>query len=311
MRKNILICITAILLMSISFACIGYKIDMGIKQYTAVNENNDTLKYYIGTEDGSAGKTKLLVLVQGSGRESIARRFGWGAEAAMFGYDVLYLEKYAFEDSLKFLKSDCRERRMKDISFVINDVTKNIYGNKLTDVCLFADSEGGELAPELASENPLIRRIIVLGNGGLTGVEKVNILIEKEKKNHISGYLTKSGINTKEDLDALLIEIKENPTDEKCFLGYTYKYWNSYMYYDIDSYYEKLKIPALIVMGEKDMSVPCESAMHLKEKFKSNPNFKVEIVPDLNHFFIDSKGEKQFNKVLKNIIYPWFKRTGD
>jgi pimeloyl-ACP methyl ester carboxylesterase len=311
MRKNIFLSITAVLFMSLSFACTAYHVDMGIKTFSAVNENNDTLKYYLGTEEGSAGKTKLLVLVQGSGRESIARRFGWGAEAAMFGYDVLYLEKYAFEDSLKFLKSDCRERRMKDISFVINEVSKKIYGNKLTDICLFADSEGGELAPELAVENPLIRRIIVLGNGGLTGIEKVNILIDKEKKYSYNGFLTMSGIKTKEDLDALLKEIKENPTNEKCFLGYTYKYWNSYMFYDIDSYYEKLKIPALIVMGEKDMSVPCESAQYLKEKFKSNPNFTVEIIPDLNHSFIDSKGEKQFNKVLKNIIYPWFKRTGE
>jgi esterase/lipase len=311
LSKNILLLATIIFLAFYFYACTGYSVNMGIKGYTAVNEDNDSLKYYIGTEDGSAGKSKLLVLVQGSGRESISRRFGWGAEAAMFGYDVLYLEKYAYDDSLKFLKTDCRERRMKDISFAINDVAKNVYGNNLTEICLFADSEGGVLAPELASEIALVKKILILGNGGLSGVEKINILFDKEKKYNYNGYLAKSGIKSKDDLDVLLKEIKDNPDTDKYFLGNTYKYWNSYIYYDIDRYYEKLKIPALVIMGEKDFSVPYESALYLKEKFQKNNLFTVEIIPDADHLFVNSKGEKQFNNILKTIIYPWFKRTSN
>jgi pimeloyl-ACP methyl ester carboxylesterase len=284
---------------------------MGIKGFTAVNDEGDSLMFYIGLEEGINNKSKLLVLVQGSGHESISRRFGWGAEAALFGYDVLYLEKYAFDDSLKFLKTDCRERRMKDIIFVINYVRDNIYHNNLSEICLFADSEGGELAPELANEVPLVKKMLILGNGGLSGVEKINILFEKEKKYNHNGYLTQSGINSKSELDSLLRDIKDNPTTEKCFLGFTYKYWNSYIYYDIDSYYEKIKIPTLVIIGENDYSVPCESVTHLQEKFKSNKLFTFEIVPDVDHSFIDPKGEKQFNNILKNIIYPWFKKVSE
>ena len=39
--------------------------------------------------------------------------------------------------------------------------------------------------------------------------------------------------------------------------------------------------------------------------------FTVEIIPDADHLFVNSKGEKQFNNILKTIIYPWFKRTSN
>ncbi|MCE1165061.1 MAG: alpha/beta hydrolase [Bacteroidetes bacterium] len=308
MRK-LFMALTAGFLSLCFFSCMGSKIEMGSGKYFAVKENGDTLYYYIGRET-SGPKNKLLVMIQGSGRESIVKRFGWGAEAALYGYDVLYLEKFAFDDSAKFRSADCRERRLSDISFVIDYAAKNDYSGKLTGICLFADSEGGELAPAIACANPLVKKLIVVGNGGLTGVEKTYILLEKEKKTGYAGYLTLSGINSKSDLDSLINRIRENPAENKSFLGCTYKYWNSYLFADIDSDYEKLNVPVLVIMGEKDFSVPCESALHLKEKFTSHKNITVEIIPGLNHSLIDEKGEKHFAKVLREFILPWFENTG-
>jgi pimeloyl-ACP methyl ester carboxylesterase len=107
-----------------------------------------------------------------------------------------------------------------------------------------------------------------------------------------------------------LSDIKQNPTTEKSFLGNSYKYWNSYIYYDIDSQYEKITIPALIIIGENDFSIPVESVTRLREKLKGRNNFSFHIVPDANHFLIDSKGNRLFPEIMKSIIYPWFKSTG-
>jgi pimeloyl-ACP methyl ester carboxylesterase len=92
-------------------------------------------------------------------------------------------------------------------------------------------------------------------------------------------------------------------------LGSTYKYWNSYIFYDVDSYYDKLKIPTLVIIGDKDMNVPPESVSFLKEKYKNNRNFTCYIVSGLNHNLMDAEGNKHFRDVLKDYIYPWFKRT--
>jgi len=283
--------------------------NVGFERNVFVNPNGDSLKYYIGRKENDEPSDKLLIMIQGSGRESVARRFGWGIEAAGLGYDILYIEKFAFEDSLRFFQTDTRERRYNDITSVLKYAENNVYKGHLKEIMIIADSEGGVIAPEITANNKKVNKLIVLGNGGLSGTEKTHLILEKEKKNNIKGYFTLSGINTDEQLDSLLIEIKQNPTTDKSFLGNSYKYWNSYIYFDIDSQYERITIPTLIIIGDNDYSIPVESITRLKDKLKGKSNFTFHIVPDANHSFIDTKGNKLFPEIMKNIIYPWFKST--
>jgi pimeloyl-ACP methyl ester carboxylesterase len=299
-----------IILITIFLSGCTASFNVGFERNVFVKTNGDSLKYYVGHRENSEPSEKLLVMIQGSGRESITRRIGWGIEAAGLGYDILYLEKFAFEDSLVFFQTDSRERRYDDVTSVLNYVENSIYNGKLKEIMIFADSEGGVIAPEIAANNSKVKRMIVLGNGGLSGVEKTHLILEKEKKNNYKGYFTLSGISTAEQLDSLLKDIKENPTTEKSFLGNSYKYWSSYIFYDIDSQYEKISIPTLIIIGEKDFSIPVESVTRLKERLKGKNNFIFHIIPDANHFLIDSKGNKLFPEIMKKIIYPWFKATG-
>jgi pimeloyl-ACP methyl ester carboxylesterase len=300
--------LTIILSSFFLFGC-SQSVDIGLKKHSILTPQSDTLFFYIGKKEGSEPSDKLLVMIQGSGRESIQRRFGWGGEGAALGYDILYMEKFAFDDSTKFLLTDCRERRTNDIAFTLKYVQDSIYSNKLSEMLIFADSEGGAISPSIANRVNLIKRMIVIGNGGLSGTEKINLVFEKEKRTNKNGYFLSSGIDTNEKLDSLLLEIKNNPTTEKQFLGFTYKYWNSYIFYDIDSEYDKLKIPTLVIVGENDMSIPVESVLSLKERYKDRNNFSFHVIPDVDHFFIDSGGNKKFSEVYRNIIIPWFKST--
>lgn len=302
---------TAILfLFSLLLAGCTRSFDVGFKTYVIVNSQGDSLTYYIGHKADTKESDNLLVMIQGSGNESITRRFGWGIEAAGLGYDILYMEKFAFNDSVKFYLTDCRERRVSDINCVLTQVVDSIYKGSLKEVLLFADSEGGVIAPEIAAENKFVKRMIVMGNGGLSGVEKAHLILEKEKRTNIKGYLTNSGINTKEQLDSVLTDIKNNPVTGKSFLGHTYKYWNSYFFYDVDKCYDKLTIPIIVIAGENDMSIPIESITSLQQKFKDNKNAEFHIIPKVDHQFIDAEGNRKFPEVLKKVIYPWFKRTG-
>ena len=296
-------------LISIFLAGCSRSFDVGFKTYVNTNPQGESLTYYIGQKADSMPCDKLLVMIQGSGNESIRRRFGWGIEAAGLGYDILYMEKYAFNDSAKFYLTDCRERRVSDINCVLTYVVDSIYKGNLKEVLLFADSEGGVIAPEIAAENKFVKRMIVMGNGGLSGVEKAHLIFEKEKRTNVKGYLTNFGINKKEQLDSVLSDIKNNPVTGKSFLGHSYKYWNSFFFYDVDKYYDKLTIPIIVIAGENDMSIPNESITSLQQKFKDNKNSEFHIIQKVDHQFIDAEGNRKFPEVLKKIIYPWFKRT--
>jgi esterase/lipase len=283
-------------------------ISLGIQIFNVTEDNGDSLTFYLGSKEKGLSN-KLLVMIQGSGNESIKKRFGWGVEAATLGYDILYLEKYAFEDSLLFIKSDCRQRRLKDIQFALNYIENNAYKNNLEEIFLFADSEGGALVPELAYNNNLIKRAVILATGGYEQSKLFEVLFEKEKKENYRGFLISSGINSEEDLQRKYSDIKSNPSINKFWLGHSYYYWNSYLWYNPDEIIEKLEIPILHIIGERDRSVPVESVEYLKEKFKDKTNLQFRIIPDLDHSFVDPQGNKQFGKVLKEIILPWYKST--
>ena len=297
------------ILLGISLAGCSYKINVGLEKFTISDAGGDHLVFYIGLEENAGPCDKLLVMIQGSGRESIQRRFGWGAEGAAMGYDILYMEKFAFDDSVKFHISDCRERRTGDIESMLHYVIDSVYQNNLKEILIFADSEGGAVSPHIASRFSAIKRMIILSNGGLSGPEKIKLAFDKELKSGKKGYFLLSGIDTREKLDILLNEIKNNPTTEKDFLGSTYKYWNSYIFYDIDSDYDKLKIPTIVVVGENDSSIPVESVTVLKERYKERNNFSFHVVPGVDHAFMDPAGNKKFSEVYRTIIIPWFKET--
>ncbi|MHC1739148.1 MAG: dienelactone hydrolase family protein [Ignavibacteriaceae bacterium] len=304
---KLFLCSVAVVLLICNSGC-SNSISLGIKTFTIANDEGDELIFYLGAKEESLSN-KLLVMIQGSGSESIKKRFGWGIEAATLGYDILYLEKYAFNDSLLFIKSDCRERRLNDIQFVINYVKNNIYKDKLEEIFLFADSEGGAHVPELAFRNPIIKRAIIIATGGFEQSRQFELLLEKEKRDNYKGFLTKSGITSREDLLNQFEIMRNNPSSDKYWLGNSYKYWNSYLWYNPAEIIETLKIPILMIIGERDRNVPVESVRDLHERFMHKTNLQIKIIPDLDHSFTDSNGDKQFGKILKQIVLPWYKST--
>ena len=283
-------------------------ISLGIQTFKVANEKGDSLTFYLATNNNNLSN-KLLVMVQGSGRNSIKRRFGWGVEAATLGYDILYLEKYAYNDSVLFVKSDCRERRLNDVRFVINYVEKNIYKSKLGEIFLIADSEGGALVPELAYNNKKIKKAIILSSGGFEQSKQFELLLKKEKKENYKGFLSLNGISSQNDLEKQFKIIKNNPSENKLWLGHSYKYWNSYLWYNPDNIIDSLTIPILILIGDRDRNVPVESVKYLQKKYKHKSNITIKILNGLDHQYKDAKGSRQFSKVLKENILPWYKST--
>jgi pimeloyl-ACP methyl ester carboxylesterase len=308
MLKKILGILALFLLLALSVSC-SNKVTLTIDKGKVTNSKGELLKYYLAKRSENKLSDKLLVMIQGSGRDSITNRFGMGAGGASLGFDILYLEKYAFDDKELFDKTNCRERRIEDIEFVMNHVIKGIYDNNLKEVLLVADSEGGSIAPKIANDLEEVTHMIIMGSGGYSQAKELEVLLEKELTSNEQGIFRKVGIRNKEDLLNKFNQIRKNPSYKKTWWGCTYKRWNSYLDYEPEKNILNLDIPVLFIIGKDDKSVPYESVEYLANKLGDKENFSFEIIHGLNHSFADESGNNKMKEIMKKIILPWYKEN--
>jgi pimeloyl-ACP methyl ester carboxylesterase len=143
---------------------------------------------------------------------------------------------------------------------------------------LFGVSEGGGLAVALAAENPNIPRLVVVGSGGLTMREDLGFLARR----------TDFPIGTVE-LQSKFADIASDPqSEEKRLLGLPYLYWSSSLDRDPMPFYLRVSQPTRVFFGEKDQSVPVESAHALRDRLKAahRTNIEVEIVEGASHTLV-------------------------
>lgn len=132
-------------------------------------------------------------------------------------------------------------------------------------------SEGGQIAAELAQSQPAVRRLAVIGSGGLP-FRSVGRLLD-----------ARQGGTTFERAFAQ-VDADPNSTTQKA-LGYTNLYWSSAIDIDPAPVYLSLRIPILMIFGERDESVPVEAARTLEQRFASarGAKFRLIVVPGANH----------------------------
>lgn len=275
-----------------------------------ITETGDSLFYYLGTNSIDSLNRRLLVLVQGSSRRSVRSMFGYGAEASLFGYDLLLMEKFAFYDSARFVATDCRQRRMEDITYTVDHVIKTHYGGSIEGIILYGASEGGTIAPELALTLPNVTHLIVTGSGGYCQAKEFEYLLQHEQEVPYEGFLTKSGINSEEDLAAEFEKIRREPNSTKLWLGHSYMRWSSYLWYEPEEFIAQLQIPALFYGGALDRNAAIESIAYLEHRFADKPGIRAVVVPDADHSLIDSKGKNIHGEFIRETLIPWLQETG-
>jgi len=179
-------------------------------------------------------------------------------------------------------------------------------------------SEGGLIAPVVASGNPGIAFIISLAGPGVTGEEIIHTqnmdistisgIDPKEAKEGISinkklfAVLKKESDNkaAQEKINALYKKIltkkKESPADIDAAIKQlnaslnpvSYNWFRYFITTDPAPYWKKVKCPVLALNGEKDLQVAAAVNLPAIEKaVKSGGNLSVKTMsfPDLNHLF--------------------------
>ena len=183
---------------------------------------------------------------------------------------------------------------------------------------LMGHSEGGLIAPIVASSNPGIAFIVSLAGPGVTGqqiiirqnqdigrlsgVKDEQIWKATETNKKLYAVLRKEKDNKKAEIKILArykeILEKEKTSKENAeeavnqlkatFGASTYTWFRYFLFTDPSVYWKKVKCPVLALNGEKDLQVAAHENLPAIEKaLKSSGNKSVKTVqlPGLNHLF--------------------------
>lgn len=183
---------------------------------------------------------------------------------------------------------------------------------------LMGHSEGGLIAPIVASENPSIAFIVSLAGPGVTGQQIIirqsqdisklsgaseeQIKKSSETNKRLYAVLRKEKDNKKAETKILAIYkeilIKEKTSKEdtekavsqlkSTFGSSTYTWFRYFLFTDPAAFWKKVKCPVLALNGEKDLQVAAhENLPAIENAVKSSGNKSVKTVqlPGLNHLF--------------------------
>lgn len=143
---------------------------------------------------------------------------------------------------------------------------------KPRNVVLVGVSEGVLTAIRVAGAVPEITHLALIGDGAYTMRQS---LVTLSQRSLISF-----------DVDSGWVKIAADPRSiEKSWYGNPYRWWSDIMDIDPLPDFLKLNIPILVGIGEKDESVPVESARFLESKFKEagKSNLILNVYPGADH----------------------------
>lgn len=228
-------------------------------------------RYYRLHDTGFDKKTVPIVLLGGSGCREFGPRIPSFFEPYPAPVDVYFLEKAGVEKgddgsrcSAAYRRQDFLARRVGDtLAFIGTEPHLKSLGTRKLAILGF--SEGGMIAPIVATRSDRIGWLATAGSGGLPQSEEFLIF-------HARGVAPYATLFTREQLLQTFAAIKAEPDSvDKEFFGHSYRYWSSHLFHDPRSAYAQLDIPVVAAMGENDDSVPIESGHSLRDYFATRP----------------------------------------
>lgn len=213
---------------------------------------------------------------------------------------------------------------------------------------LFGHSEGGIVGPLTASRRSDIAFLVLMAGPGVKGVDiikeqsKLIMKAENATDNDVEGYvmmidmiyetLKKEGNinelesqleqNVKDSYDKMSAEEKKAIKDKDAWVKETVsstisqfnnKWMKFFLSYDPAPALTKIKVPVLVLFGEKDLQVPPkQSQKYIEDALRGggNSDFVVKVFPNANHLFQEAgTGSPNEYSQLPKAFVPGFLET--
>jgi pimeloyl-ACP methyl ester carboxylesterase len=215
------------------------------------------------------------------------------------------------------------------------DYLKSRADINLKKIGLIGHSEGGMIAPMVASQSRDISFIVLLAGVGLPGdklhrrqsedimhqakvsEEEINKALILNDRIYMLLKAEKDNPSIDDKLTALLSEMAQGRDVSGFVKAYSSPWFRYFINFNPEPYLQKVKCPVLALNGSKDIQVAAkENLAAIETAVKSNGNKKVTTkeIPDLNHLFqtattgsMDEYGkiEETFSPVALKIISDW------
>lgn len=252
----------------------------GSVPFSSYYNYNDTV-YYTGPKEIMKLSTVFNLIVLGKPGIPI-----------LIDYEFLNKD-YVYKDSTgkipaEFLQNDNVAFYTKRYNEIINKIS---YEYGLDDIYIFGHSQGSRIAANLALNNKNIKGVIL---SSVDPLGRIASVIDKDYSNF-----------EKKDKTEYLQSIVQNGSNsiDSTFMNSTYYSWQSFSYPLIITL-SKIEIPILMIYGTQDTNCPnCYVYGYLDNYI---PNLKSLSYDGYDHNFIDKKGIKHWDGVIKDVIY-WIK----
>lgn len=247
------------------------------------------------------GPFPLVILVHGSGPQDRDETIGpnkpfrdlaYGLSSkgiAVFRYDKrtkVYPEKFSRNIENFTVKEEVIEDLLQAIKFL-----KESQEIKISKIFVLGHSLGATLGPRIAMESGEINGLILMA--GVPDGFYINKIHEQTKYIFsLDGEINKEERQRLREIERQLEKVRKLEIKEgEIIFGASKAYWEDLLKYNPVETLKKLKIPILILQGERDYQVTLKDFNIWKENLKGFENVKFKSYPDLNHLFISGKGK--------------------
>lgn len=230
------------------------------------------------------GKYPLMIMISGSGiqnrDEEIMQHRPFAVIAdymANNGIAVFRYDDRGFGSENAELFNATTLDLANDVESALNAL-KNHPNIDTDKIGLVGHSEGGLIAPIVASRNSEVDFLILLAGPGVNGME---VLVEQTKAIlKVNGY-------SKKEIEEQLKALKNGE-----LAGHSHPWMKCFLELEPSVYLEKVKQPVLVLNGTKDLQVLYKQNLPaIKKALKEggNKSYKIHKLKGLNHLFQECK----------------------
>jgi dienelactone hydrolase len=192
-----------------------------------------------------------------------------------------------------------------------------------TRICLIGHSEGGIIAPKIASEDTTIKAIVLMAG---TAKPLDQVITEQQeyvlKKQNVTQEIRKQMVDEQKDFFAWVrgeTEWDEEKVSQLGKLADKKQWFLEHFQHDPLETIKQVKCKVLILQGGKDRQVFEDHAKMLNQALNEsgNENHTLKIFPDLDHLFCRTEGEGDYaeyaterplDQEFLNFLTDWLKK---
>ncbi len=257
-------------------------------------EDGSTVDGYFDRPDSEA-EVPVVVFIDGSFETSVT--ISHDKLAARFNQrkiGLISLEKRGITlekiDFNEFRAHDCFEERLQDYVLLLNQLKDRKIPGCNGRIVLLGGSEGGKIAPRLSLEFPIaVQGIVLIGSGGgLPFGEEMKY--QYQKLIQLMGTFKQlsyklRGLIFPKEIENCYEKMLSHPESLEMYSSKTWKWFASYLRYDLLSDLLKVEAPIYMIHGEKDIMVPIKSADLVQVAFNQagKTNLHYARYDDLGH----------------------------